>query len=868
MNLPGDVRHAVRTLVRSPGFAAITILTLALGIGANTAIFSVVNATILQPLPYPAPERLVFISSQFPEMGFNQFWISPPEFLEFQERTRAFSSVGAFATGEANLTAPDRPRRVNTARVSAELFTVLGVKPLAGRTFEMPETRPNGAQVAILSHDVWRSAFGSDPQIVGRSVEINGTPRTIVGIMPPRFDVLDRHVDVWVPLVLDPANRLNRGNHLLYLIGRLSGGTTLAGAQAELESLLAAWPSSISPAPNAAAAAAPAPPAATAPTGGAGPAPAAAHAAVAGGSPPPTAVPQGAPSPSTPPRGPHTPNVDRHRLRYDRLQDQVVGSAKTAVLVLQGAVVLVLLIACANVASLLLARAESRHKEFAVRAALGAGRWTLVRPFMLEAGLLSFVGGALGLAVGVLGIRSLIVAFPRGLPRSGDVTLDAGVLAFALVVALGSAMIVGLAPLLHLSPNVTATALKEAGQRTTVGVGRNRMRRALVAGEVALAVALVTSAGLLIRTVVNLSRVDTGFNRSRLVTFGVSLPPAKYAAGPPILSFYQRLLGDLRALPGVDGVAAMTGLPPSRQVDANDTRIEGYTAPPTGPFENVDYYQTITTDYVNTMGIPIVEGRNFQASDAAGPAVVLINETMARTFFRNVSPIGRRVHPSGPNTPWYTIVGVLKDVKQGGVDQKTGTELYFNFEQQATNRAASGTMNVTVRSSASVDRLAAPIRRAVAGLDPTLPVVRLRSMDDVFDEAIGRSRLLADLLGVFSALALTLAAIGTYGVLSYMVTERQREIGIRMALGAGRSVVLRMVLSQGFALTLVGLAAGLALALTMNRLLTTLLFGVAPTDPVTIAAVVTLIAGVSMVGCYLPARRATRVDPMIVLRDD
>ena len=818
-----DVRHAARNLARTPAFALVTILTLALGIGANTAIFSVVNAVILRPLGYPQPERLIYISSQFPQMGFDQFWVSPPEFLEFQERTRAFSVVGAFTTGQANLTAADRPRRVNSGQASATLFKALGVSAMYGRTFEPGETLPNGPRVIVLTHELWRSAFGGSAGVLNSEVEVNGLRRTVVGIMPPSFDVADQHVELWAPLQIDPANRRNRGSHFLYLIGRLADGATLASAQAELDTLLAGWRSTIA-----------------------------------------------APAGST--NGPHAPDTKNHRLRLDPLQLQIVGSARTAVFVLQGAVIFVLLIACANLANLLLARAESRHKEFAVRSALGAGRWRLLRQFMVEGCLLSFSGAALGLCVAVVGVRALIAAYPQSLPRSADVALDLGVLAFTLVIGLATGAVFGLAPLLHLAPDATSLALKEGGTRTTAGAGRNRIRRALVAAEVALAVALVIGAGLLLRTVMNLSNVDSGFTRGQLVTFAVTLPNATYAKPEQVRGFYERLLTQLRSTAGVQSVAAMTGLPPLRQVDANDTMIEGYVAPPEGPFNNVDYYQTVTNGYVETMGIPVVEGRAFNSSDAAA-TTVLINETMARTFYTGQSPIGRRVKPSaapGSNIPFFTIVGVLKDVKQGGVDQKTGTELYFNFEQLATSAPSFGvgTMNVVLRTTQPADSLAATILQAVRQLDPSLPIEKLRSMDDVFGEAIGRPRLLAQLLGIFAGLAILLAAIGSYGVLSYMVTERRREIGIRMALGANRASVMRMVLSQGLRLTLVGIVAGLAAAFAMSRVLASLLFGVRPSDPATIGAVVTLIGAVALVACYIPARVATRVDPMIVLREE
>jgi len=818
-----DLRHAIRNLLRTPGFALVTVFTLALGIGANTAIFSVVNAVILRPLDYPRPDRLIYISSQFPQMGFDQFWVSPPEFLEFQERAKSFSVVGAFTTGQANLTAPDRPRRLNSGIASADLFSALGVNATYGRTFDPAETRPNGPPVAMLSYEVWQSSFGGRPDVLNAPVEINGVRRTIVGIMPPKFDVADQHVELWLPLVINPANRQNRGSHFLYLIGRLADGATLSSAKAELDTLLAGWPTTIARAADAT-------------------------------------------------RGPHTPDTQNHRLRLDPLQAQIVGGARTAVFVLQGAVVFVLLIACANLANLLLARAESRHKEFAVRAALGAGRLRLLRQFMVEGCLLSFGGAALGLGVAVFGIRVLIATYPDSLPRSADLSLDLGVLAFTLAIGLVTGAVFGLAPLLHLAPDATSLALKESGQRTTASAGRNRMRRALVASEVALAVALVIGAGLLLRTVMNLANVDSGFSRAQLVTFAVALPNATYSKPEQVRTFYTRLLDQLRSAGGVQSVAAMTGLPPLRQVNANDTNIEGYVPPPKGPFANVDYYNTVTTGYVEAMGIPVVEGRAFLPTDALG-TTVMINQTMARTFYKDQSAIGRRVRPSGPpsaNIPWFTIVGVLKDVKQGGVDKKTGTELYFNFEQLTTTvpNFGVGTMNIVMRTTQPPEALAGTIHQVVASLDPALPIVKLQSMDDVFAEAIGRPRLLAQLLGVFAGLAILLAAIGSYGVLSYMVTERRREIGIRMALGADRATVLRMVMRQGLTLTVVGVVGGLAVALAMNRVLASLLFGVRPSDPATMGAVVALIASVAFVACYLPARLATRVDPMIVLRED
>jgi predicted permease len=817
-----DCRHTLRHLVRTPGFALVTILTLALGIGANTAIFSVVNAVLLRPLGYPDSEQLVYISSQFPTLGFDQFWLDSPEFFEFRERTQTFASVGAFASGNVNLSSGDQPQRVASARVSSSLFDTLGVRPALGRGFTEAETLPNAARVAVISSELWQSAFGGRADVVGSLVEIDGVKRTIVGVMPRGFDVADNHILVWLPLGIDPANRAqNSGGHFLYLVGRLADGRTLASAKGELEMLLANWQ----------------------------------HAS--GGT--------GAPGDLRSPV--HTPNATTHRLRYDPLQAQVVGGARTAIWLLQGAVIFVLLIACANLANLLLARAESRHREFAIRTALGAGRLTLLRQFLVEGCVLSTSGAALGVGVAVFGVRALIAAYPASLPRSGDVALDAPVLAFTLVVALLTGAMFGLAPLLHLAPGATATVLKEGGQRSTGG--RNRLRRALVVAEVAMAVALVIGAGLLLRTVMNLSAVDAGFNRSHLVTFGVSLPRSTYGRQEQTHAFYDGLGARLSAMPGVQSVAGVQGLPPVRQVNANDTFLEGVKPPEGLPMPNIDYWQNTTAGYVDTMGIPVVEGRAFLPSDADGPFVVLINQALARTWYPGVDPIGRRVRAGGPTTPWFTIVGILKDVKQGGLDRKAGTELYFDVDQVwRVPFAMPNALNFVVRTTLPPSALSVPVRQAVSALDASLPIINLRAMDDVFDEAIGRPRLLANLLGVFASLALMLAAIGSYGVLSYMVTERRREIGIRMALGADRGSVLRMVLSQGLRLTVTGVVLGVALVFAGNRVMTSLLFGVAPWDPATIGGVIGLMAAVALVACYLPAHGATRVDPMIVLRDE
>jgi predicted permease len=562
-----------------------------------------------------------------------------------------------------------------------------------------------------------------------------------------------------------------------------------------------------------------------------------------------------------------------HILQMKPVQEEIVGSASRSIWVLQAAVGFVLLIACANLANLLLARAETRHREFAVRTALGAGRGRLLRQFMTEGVLLSIVGGALGLLLARVGVQALIRAYPTSLPRTAEVTVDPLVLVFTFGVSVATGLIFGLAPIMHTRVKGLVTALKEGGAKGATGAARHHIRRGLVMAEVALAVMLVIGAGLLLRTVYNLSAVDPGFDRSRLVTFTMTLPQANYPQAPARAQVYQRLLEDLRGVAGVQAASAMSGLPPNRPLNANDTDIGNYVAPPEGPFENVDYYQNVMTGYFETMGIPIVQGRSFHATDAASPGpVVIVNEALVNTFWKGQNPLGQTVQPSGPQAPRFTVIGVAKDVKQGGLDQKTGTELYFLVDQTANLPPPFGlapaTMNVVLRTTLPPTTLSQTIEGLVREADRTVPVVRLRDMDAVFDESIRRPRLLAQLLGAFAGLALLLAAIGTYGVLSYMVAERRREIGIRMALGADRSSVLGQVMKQGLTLTGVGIAAGLAGAFALNQLIASLLFGVQPTDPATLAGVIGTIVLVATVACWIPAWRASRLDPNVVLRDD
>jgi predicted permease len=810
-----DLRYSIRSLARTPGFAAIAILTLALGIGANSAIFSVINGVILKPLGYPQPDQLVMITSQFPGLGFDKFWVSPPEYFELRERARSFSEIGAYRTNAVNLSEGDTPERINAVNVTWTLFKSLGVGAYRGRLFDDREDLPNSDPVVVVSYELWQRAFAADPSLVGKQIDLDGRKTTVVGIARPGFDIHDSKAEVWLPMGLDPANRQNRGSHFLYLVGRMKPGVSIRQANAELNTLLAQW---------------------------------------------------GEVTPNT-----HVPHPVNHRLQYASLESDVVGNIARALWVLQVAVGFVLLIACANMANLLLARAESRHREFAIRTALGAGRGRLLRQFMAEGITLAVLGGVAGLGLAYAGLRALIAANPDSLPRSADIGLDLTVVVFTIVVALVTGFVFGMAPLLHVGQRAVSLALKEGGTRSTATITRNRVRSGLVVTEVALAVMLVVGAGLMLRSFWKLMQFDSGFDRTNLSTFGLVLPAAKYQEQPRRVAFFNDVTSRLKATPGVEAAAAMQGLPPFRQVNANDTQFENYQHAQGGPPANVDYYQSSTVDYTTAMKIPVLEGRSFGPQDGATTnPVVLVNETLARLYWPKESALGHRVRVCcGDRIPWATIVGVVKDVKQGGIDQKTGTEIYFlNDQTISLFGGAPRNMNVVVRSTLPLESLARVVRETVNAMDRTLPIVRLRTMDDVFSDSISRQRFLAQLLGVFAGLALVLAAVGTYGVLSYLVTERQREIGIRMALGADRTSVLSLVLRQGLSTAVIGLVIGVAGALGLTRLARSLLFEVRPTDPLTFGAVAGLITLVALVACVVPARRATRVDPMVALREE
>jgi len=809
-----DLHYAGRLLLRSPGFTLLAAITLALGIGANAAIFSVANAVLLKPLPYPDSGRLAIVYSQFPTMKFDHFWVDPVEFTEYHERNQSFSDLGAYRSTFANVAGRDEPVRVQAAVASAGLLSALNVRPELGHFYTPAEDLPNVEKVVVLSDALWRRAFGADRGILGRRIQVDSLDRTVIGVMPPGFTVGDKRVDAWVPLALDPLKPGNRGNHYLWLVGRLKPGVTLAQARGEMHGLLSRWRQ------------------------------------------------EG--------QKMHTPSLDNHPFVIQPLQDDLVGSVRPKISMLMGAVGLVLLISCVNVANLLLARAEARQKEIAIRTALGADRSRLVRQFLTESVLLSLIGGALGLALAYGGVKAIVAANAESLPRVDEIGLDGRTLLFTLGISVVTGLLFGLAPALHSRASTFFATLKEGGQRTTAGAGRQRLRRGLVVIEVALAAMLVIGGGLMIRSFWKLLQVNPGFDPKNVLSCEIALPRATYPEAHNVRDFYQSLLTQLGALPGVESVAAMDGMPPVRDLNANDTDFEGLPKTPDAPPQNVDFWQIVAGDYFKTMRIPLLEGRTFGPQDGHGtPGVVIVNKTLANLFYPGRSPVGRRLRAGGDKAPWLTIVGVVADVKQQGLDRKTGTELYLPHGQvEEAFGGREGDLYLVIRTAGDPMRLANDVRRQVRQLDVSLPVASLQPLSDVVYGSMAQPRFITFMVLVFALVALALAAIGIYGVLAYMVEQRTQEIGVRMALGAQVREVLAMVLAQGAWLVGIGLALGVVGALALRKVLASVLFGVTATDPAIFALVLAVLSLVGFLACYLPARRATLVDPLVALRQE
>ncbi|HEY6291530.1 MAG TPA: ABC transporter permease [Terriglobia bacterium] len=809
-----DLKYGLRMLAKNPGFTVVAVLTAALGIGATTGIFSVVNAVLLRPLPYAHPQQLVRIYTEFPTFphgGLRKFWTSAPEYFDLKRDTRSWASLDAWVNTGANI-GTTTPLRVTNSYVTGGLLRALAVAPLRGRLIAPSDDLPGAPLVVDISYGLWQRAFGAEPGIVGRETLFNGAKCTVIGVMPKDFHFPPGEVDppeVWVPLQLDPAKPGDRGSHNFYLLGRLKPGVTPPQAQAEFASLVRAWGE----------------------------------------------------------RGSakdHHFDPKNHTIVSYPLQDEVVGGVRPALLMLLGAVGFVLLIACSNVASLLLARAEAREQEVTIRSALGAGWRRLLRQFVTEGVTLAVFGAAAGLILAEAGLGLIKATNDGSIPRLGEIGIDASVLGFALLVSVVTGVLFGMTPALHLKLGDLHDRLKAAGGRVAGSGGAERFRRWLVVGQLALALMLLIGTGLMVRAFWKLQQVDVGLNPNGVMTMRVDLPGAVYKGNAAIDGFWLRLQQRVATLPGVRSASLASGLPPDRPPNENDTKIEGFVQKTGGPIQNVDFYQTVSNNYFRTMGIRLIAGRLLDERDGPGaPNVAVINETMARTFWANDSPIGRRIQP-GFSGPWCTIVGVVEDVKNAGIDKPTGTELYLPFNQP--QGSGNNSNYIILSTAADPESLVNAVRSVVRDLDPQLPVSKVRSMDDVIRAAQARPRFLTVLLTVFSIVALILAAIGLYGVISYGVSQRTQEFGIRMALGAQSQDVLRIVLRQGIRLAILGVAGGLLGSLILSRLMRGLLYGIQATDPGTFVAVSVALAVVALLASYIPARRATKVDPMKALR--
>jgi predicted permease len=802
-----DLRQALRQMWIRPGFTALVVVTLALGIGANAAIFSVLDAVLLRPLPYNSPEQLVKVWTRFTGIGQpnDQNWVSAPEFHDFTTLNHSFSELAAIDSGSFNLGVKGSPQRVVGSAVSPNLFPMLGAQPMLGRNFLAEEAQPGREKEVILSYGLWQRAFAANPKAIGSTLDVDGVPMTVIGVMPAGFAYPDES-EIWGPRAFTPQDLSedSRGDHGMEVLGRIKPGLTLAQVQSDMDRVGKTM-------------------------------------------------------------------IEEHKsYPYDKygfgvilhpLLEETVGDVKASLWVLMAAVGLVLLIACANVANLLLVRASERQQEMAVRMALGATRWRIARQLLTESVLLALVGGLAGLAITPWALRGLIAIAATSLPRTVGTSVDGRALIVMLAVALGTGILFGLAPALQTGRARNWASIKSA--RSTEGSQSKRLRRALVMAETALSLILLAGAGLLMRSFENILKVDPGFRPDGVLTMRIALPDAEYSKPEQVRGFYSELIGRIQKLPGIRFAGATSAIPLGGLNGSGTVTVDSQSVPKEDTDPEADQ-RSVTSGYFQAMGISLVRGRFFEDRDAdTAPPVAIVDESLAQTFWPNQDPIGKRVHMGGPEStrPWATVIGVVRQVHNRTLEMRSRVEVYW-----PENQRADSAMTLAILTSGSPMSLAPTVQREVAAIDPELPVYRVRSMSEVMGESVARRRLALILLSIFAGLALLLASVGIYGVTSYVVTQRQQEIGLRMALGAGRGNVLRLMIGQGMGTIVAGLGIGLLLALLLTRLIGGMLFAVKPADPLALGGAALLLMAVAFLAVIVPARRASLMNPMEALR--
>ena len=810
-----DVRYAFRRLRKSPGFSLIVLLTLALGIGANSAIFSVVNTVLLRPFPYRDPERLVIVDHLYPSLNNLLAGASAPGFRDLRDKTAIFDGVFVMQGWSPALTGNSgEPLRLQGTRASGLIFKTLGVAPILGRPFTPEEDVPGKNHVVVLGYGFWQRQFGGDAAVIGKRLILNNEPYDVIGVMPASFRDFRGPApsDLWTPLALPPDafsdNR--RTNEYLTLVARLKPSISVDRARGDMKAfasqLRAQYPNNYPP---------------------------------------------------------------DWTLKVTPMSDKVSGDIRPALLVLLGSVGFVLLIACANVANLLLARAASRIKEVAIRSALGATRRDLLRQLMAESLMLAMVGGVLGLGLAWLGMRGLVALKPANVPRISELRIDGIVTAFTLGIAVVTGLLFGLVPALQASRANLQDTLKEGGRSGSADRSGQALRRTLVVAEVALALTLLTGAGLLIKSLAMLEEVNPGFDSSHLLTFNVAIPRAKYQSDTAQIQYWDRAIETMKAIPGVRSVGMTSTMPFTDDWSTGSFAVEGYQPPPDTPAPWGDQ-RIVSPGFFTTLKVPLIKGRNFtDQDDAGGQPVVIVDEEMVKRYWPNSDPIGKRVTFNNPQRDsvvrWMTVVGVVGHTKHAGLDDKARVQMYHPSHRYGFT---TNSMSFAIRADGDPTRVLPAARAALHAIDPDVPIYDISTMDANITNSMGQRRFAMMLLGLFAVMAVVLASIGIYGVMSYSVTQRAHEIGIRMALGAARRNVLRMVMGQGLVLVGAGVLIGVVGAFALTRLIASQLFGVRPTDPATFISVALTLVGVAALATFVPAMRATRVDPVVALRDE